>query len=130
MINTLTQEIRIMTSGAFTAAHLELIPRLELLTGTAEALKRTLLLVKSIAYSARGSGQYVTTELYQRLEIADQVTGKSRLIGGGERVGASTTDSDLARSVIRFLISPEAAPRTGKACCSPSAINKKKGEIC
>jgi len=53
-----------------------------------DALKRTLLQAKSIAYSASVSGQYLTTELYQRLGIADQVLSKSRLIGGGERVGA------------------------------------------
>lgn len=154
-------ELRVMTSGAFTAAYLELIPRLELLTkkkvvtaatsigtgetsipnrlrrgeavdlvivadgvllgfikdglilaesyapvarsaigmavrkgapkpdiGTVDALKRTLLQAQSIAYSASVSGEYLTTELYQRLGIADQVMHKSRLIGGGERVGA------------------------------------------
>jgi molybdate transport system substrate-binding protein len=236
-MNTITHDIRVMTSGAFTAALLELIPQLELLTGrkivtastsigtgensipnrlrrgevvdvvivadavlrefirdglvlsetytpvarstigmavragapipdigTAEALKRTLLQAKSIAYSASVSGQYLTSELYQRLGIADQVTGKSRLIGGGERVGAvvargeaeigfqqisellpvpgiahitplppevqkvsvfsagvaaSTTDPDLARSVIRFLDSPEAAPAIRKSGLEP-----------
>ncbi len=226
-MNTTTNEIIVMTSGAFTAAYLELIPQLELLTkkkivtaatsigtgetsipnrlksgeavdvvivadtvllefikdglvlaetytpvarsaigmavragtpkpdiGSVEALKRTLLQAKSIAYSASVSGQYLTTELYQRLGIADQVLSKSRLIGGGERVGAvvargeaelgfqqisellpvpgiahitplppevqkvsifsagvaaSSSDSILAHSVIRFLASPEAA---------------------
>lgn len=226
-----------MTSGAFTAAHLELIPRLELLTGkkivtvttsigtgessipnrlkrgeaadvvivadavlrefirdglvlpethtpvarstigmavragapapdigTVEALKRTLLQVKSIAYSASVSGRYVTTELYQLLGIADQVTGKSRLIGGGVRVGAvvaageaeigfqqmselipvpgiahitplppevqkvsvfsagvaaRTADASLAYSVIRYLVSPEAAPAIRKTGLEP-----------
>jgi len=161
MTNTPADEIRVMTSGAFTAAYLELVPRLELLAkkklvtaatsigtgessipnrlrrgepvdvvivadavlrgfigdgliaaesytplarsaigmavrkgapkpdiGTAEALKRTLLRAKSIAYSASVSGDYVSTELFQRLGIADQVSGKSRRIGGGERVGA------------------------------------------
>jgi molybdate transport system substrate-binding protein len=160
-MNTTADEIRVMTSGAFTAAYLELIPRLEILTNkklvtaatsigtgetsipnrlrrgepvdvvivadgvlngfikdglimaksytpvarssigmavqagaskpdisTVDALKRTLLQAKSIAYSASVSGEYLTTELYQRLGIADQVMGKSRLIGGGERVGA------------------------------------------
>jgi molybdate transport system substrate-binding protein len=52
--------------------------------GTAEALKQPLLQAKSIAYSASVSGQYLTSELYQRLGIDDQMTGKSRLIGGGE----------------------------------------------
>jgi molybdate transport system substrate-binding protein len=160
-MNTTTDEIRVMTSGAFTAAYLELIPRLELLTkkklvtaatsigtgetsipnrlrrgepvdvvivadgvllgfikdglimaeshtplarsaigmavragapkpdiSTVDALKRTLLQAKSIAYSASVSGEYLTTELYPRLGIAQQVMSKSRLIGGGERVGA------------------------------------------
>jgi len=160
-MNTMTDEIRVMTSGAFTAAYLELIPRLELLTNrklvtaatsigtgetsipnrlrrgepvdvvivadavlrgfikdgliiaesytpvarsaiglavragapkpdidTVDALKRTLLQARSIAYSASVSGEYLTTELYQRLGIAEQVMSKSRLIGGGERVGA------------------------------------------
>lgn len=216
-----------MTSGAFTAAHLELIPQLERLTkkkivtastsigtgensipsrlkrgetvdivivadtvlrqfiedglvlseghaviarskigmavragapkpdiSSAEALKHTLLQAKSIGYSASVSGQYLTSELYQRLGIAEQVLAKSRLIGGGERVGAVVArgeveigfqqmselipvqgidhitplppelqkvssfaagvaarcpDAALARSVIRFLASPEAA---------------------
>jgi molybdate transport system substrate-binding protein len=157
-----TDEIRVMTSGAFTAAYLELIPRLEQLAqkklvtaatsiGTGEtsipnrlrrgetvdvvivadgvllgfiedglikaesytplarsaigmavragapkpdlasieALRRTLLQAKSIAYSASVSGDYLTKELYQRLGVADQVMSKSRLIGGGERVGAA-----------------------------------------
>ena len=237
MMNTVKHDIKVMTSGAFTAAHLELIPRLELLTGrkivtastsigtgensipnrlrrgeivdvvivadevlrefirdglvqaetytplvrsaigmavragtpapdigTAEALKRTLLEAKSIAYSASVSGRYLTTELYHRLGIADQVAGKSRLIDRGERVGAvvargeaeigfqqisellpvpgishitplppevqkvsvfsagvaaSTTDTDMGRSVIRFLVSPEAAPLSGKVGWSP-----------
>jgi methyl acetate hydrolase len=51
------------------------------------ALTRTLLQAKSIAYSASVSGRYLTTELFQRLGIADQVLGKSRRIDL-ERVGA------------------------------------------
>jgi molybdate transport system substrate-binding protein len=158
---TFSNEIRVMTSGAFTAAYLELIPQLEALIkkkivtaatsigtgensianrlqrgeavdviivadgvltgfikdglvlaesytplvrsaigmavragapkpdiGSVDALKRTLVQAKSIAYSASVSGDYLTRELYQRLGIADQVMSKSRLIGGGERVGA------------------------------------------
>jgi molybdate transport system substrate-binding protein len=154
-------EFRVMTSGAFTAAHLALIPQLERLTrakvvtastsigtgemsipnrlrrgevvdivivaehvlrqfiadglvlaeglavvarssiafavragapkpdiGSADALRRTLLQAKSIGYSASESGKYFSGELVQRLGIADQVLPKSRLIGGGERVGA------------------------------------------
>ena len=226
-MNAKTDELRVMTSGAFTAAYLELIPGIELLTkkklvtaatsigtgensipnrlrrgepvdvvivadgvlvgfikdglvmaesytplarsaigmavragapkpdiSTVDALKRTLLQAKSIAYSASVSGDYLTTELYQRLGIADQVLSKSRRAEGGERVGAvvargdaeigfqqmsellpvpgidhitplpaevqkvslfsagvasSTTDSDAAHSLLKFLASPEAA---------------------
>jgi molybdate transport system substrate-binding protein len=160
-MKTITDDMRVMTSGAFTAAYLELIPQLERLTkkeivtaatsiGTGEnsipnrlrrgepvdvvivadgvllgfieeglitaeshtplarsaigmavragaskpdissvdALKHTLLRAKSIAYSASVSGDYLSTELFQRLEIADQVISKCRRIEGGERVGA------------------------------------------
>lgn len=52
-----------------------------------DALRRTLLQATSIAYSASVSGRYLTTELVQRLGIADQVLGKSRRIDR-ERVGA------------------------------------------
>jgi molybdate transport system substrate-binding protein len=52
-----------------------------------DALKRTLLQAKSIAYSASVSGQYLSTELFKRLGIADQVMSKSRRIDR-ERVGA------------------------------------------
>jgi molybdate transport system substrate-binding protein len=52
-----------------------------------EALTRTLLEAKSIAYSASVSGKYLSTELFQRLGIADRVLPKSRRIEG-ERVGA------------------------------------------
>ena len=227
----------VMTSGAFTAAHLALVPQLEQLTkkkivtattsvGTGEksipnrlkrgeiadivivadallrqlidrglvvdegrtplarssiglavragapkpdvssidALKRTLLQAKSIAYSASVSGQYLTTELYQRLGIAEECLPKSRLIGGGERTGAvvargeadiafqqmsellpvpgiahitplpaevqkvavfsagiavSTRDAEVARSVIEFLTSPEAASAIIKSGLEP-----------
>jgi molybdate transport system substrate-binding protein len=226
-MNTTTNEIRVMTSGAFTAAYLELMPRIELLTkkklvtaatsigtgensipnrlrrgepvdvvivadavllglikdglimaeshtpvarsaigmavragapkpdiSTVDALKRTLLQAQSIAYSASVSGNYLSTELLQRLGIADPVLSKCRRIEGGERVGAviargeaeigfqqlsellpvpgiahitplppevqkvsifsagvalSTTDSDAAYALIKFLSSPEAA---------------------
>ena len=160
-MDSMEHDIKVMTSGAFTAAYLALIPQLELLTrkkfitlttsigtgessipnrlkrgeiadvvivadavlktfihdgfvlgktytplvrsvigmavrtgapapdiSTVEALKRTLLKAKSIAYSASVSGRFLTTELYQRLGISDLVSGKSRLIGRGERVGA------------------------------------------
>ena len=55
--------------------------------GSVEALRRTLLEAESIAYSSSVSGRYLSTELFQRLGIADEVMGKSRRIER-ERVGA------------------------------------------
>jgi molybdate transport system substrate-binding protein len=54
---------------------------------TVAALKATLLRARSIAYSASASGVYLSTELFQKLGIADQVLPKSRN-AGGERVAA------------------------------------------
>lgn len=58
-----------------------------------EALKRTLLEAKSIAYSASVSGVYLSTELFQRLGIADKVAPKAHRIER-ERVGAVVARGD------------------------------------
>jgi len=58
-----------------------------------DALRRTLLAAKSIAYSASASGVYISTELFPRLGIADQVRDKSRRIES-ERVGAVVARGD------------------------------------
>ena len=47
---------------------------------TVDALKRTLLAAKSIAYSDSASGVYLSTELFPKLGIADQIMRKSRKI--------------------------------------------------
>lgn len=160
-VDVAADEIKVMTSGAFTAAYLALVPEFERATGhrivteatsmgtgptgiaarlergedidvvivsdrdleglitagrirrgsrvdlarsaigmavrrgapkpdisSVDALRRTLLDAKSIAYSASVSGTYLSTELFQRLGIADRVLPKSRRVEGGERVGA------------------------------------------
>ena len=195
-MNTMINEIRVMTSGAFTAAHLELIPQLERLTrktivtastsvGTGEnsianrlkrgeivdvvivadvllrqlideglvlaegytpvarstigmavregapkpdissidALRHTLLQAKSIGYSASVSGQYLTTELVQRLGIADQVLSKCRLISGGERVGAVVARGELD---IGFQQISELLPVPGIAHITPLPAEVQK----
>jgi molybdate transport system substrate-binding protein len=182
-------EFSVMTSGAFTAAHFDLIPQLERLTkkkivtattsvGTGEtsipnrlrrreitdvvivadtligklikeglvlaegrtpiayssigmavrkgapkadissidALRKVILQAKSIGYSASVSGDYVSTELYQRLGIADQVKNKSRLVGGGERVGALVAKGDVE---IGFQQMSELLPVPGIAHITP-----------
>ena len=60
---------------------------------TSEALKRTLLEAKSVAYSASASGVYIASELFPRLGIAEQMRGKSRRIES-ERVGAVVARGD------------------------------------
>ena len=182
-------EFRVMTSGAFTAAHLALMPQLERLTktkvvtastsigtgemsipnrlkrgevvdivivaegvlrqfvadglvlaeglaviarssmamavragapkldiSTVEALTRALLQAKSIGYSASESGKYFSGELVQRLGIADQVLPKSRLVGGGERVGAVVARGELELGIQQLS---ELLPVQGIAHISP-----------
>ncbi len=57
------------------------------------ALRQTLLQAKSIAYSASASGTYISTELFARLGVADQVKGKAKRIES-ERVGAVVARGD------------------------------------
>jgi molybdate transport system substrate-binding protein len=55
------------------------------------ALRNTLLTAKSIAYSDSGSGTYLSTTLFQKLGLADQISAKSRKVRGppsGEPVAA------------------------------------------
>jgi molybdate transport system substrate-binding protein len=48
--------------------------------GTVDALKRTLLAAKSIGYSDSASGVYISTELFPKLGIAEQIKDKARKI--------------------------------------------------
>jgi molybdate transport system substrate-binding protein len=59
--------------------------------GSVEAFRRTLLAAQSIAYSDSSSGTYLSTVLFPKLGVADQVAGKSRKVRGppsGEPVAA------------------------------------------
>jgi molybdate transport system substrate-binding protein len=59
--------------------------------GSVETFRSTLLAAKSIAYSDSGSGTYISTTMFPKLGIADQVAGKSRKVRGppsGEPVAA------------------------------------------
>ena len=56
-----------------------------------DAFKRTLLAAESIGYSDSGSGTYLSTVLFEKLGVADQVARKSRKVRGppsGEPVAA------------------------------------------
>lgn len=54
---------------------------------TVEALTKTLMEAKSIAYSASASGTYLSEELFPKLDPSGQIMAKSKEIVG-ERVGA------------------------------------------
>jgi molybdate transport system substrate-binding protein len=59
--------------------------------GSVEAFRTALLAAKSIAYSDSGSGTFLSTTLFPKLGVADQVAGKSRKVRGppsGEPVAA------------------------------------------
>jgi molybdate transport system substrate-binding protein len=59
--------------------------------GSIDALRNTLLAAKSIAYSDSGSGTYLSTVMFQKLGIADQIAARSRKVRGppsGEPVAA------------------------------------------
>jgi molybdate transport system substrate-binding protein len=47
-----------------------------------EALRTTLLAAKSIAYSDSGSGTYLSTTLFPKIGVAEQVAGKSQKVRG------------------------------------------------
>ncbi len=60
---------------------------------TVAALKSTLLAAKSIAYSASASGTYLSTELFQKLGVAEQLKETAKKILS-ERVGTVVARGD------------------------------------
>jgi molybdate transport system substrate-binding protein len=74
-----------------------------------DALRRTLLAAKSIAYSDSASGVYISTEMFKRLGIAGQVASKARMIPA-EPVGAVVARGEAE---IGFQQISELKPITG-----------------
>jgi len=58
-----------------------------------DALKRTLLAAKSVAYSDSASGVYISTEMFQKLGIAAEMKDKARAIPA-EPVGGVVARGD------------------------------------
>ena len=78
---------------------------------TPEAFVETLLAAESIGYSASVSGTYVSTELFPRLGLAEQLAPKSRRIES-ERVAAVVARGEVAigfQQVSEILSIPGAA---------------------
>ena len=73
---------------------------------TVEGLKQALLHAKSVAYSASASGVYVSTELFPRLGIAEQMAGKARRTTSQDGTGpeAARGEVDIAIQQISELL--------------------------
>src|SRR5262245_61495134 len=101
-MNTMAGEIRVMTSGAFTAAYLELIPRLELLT------KKKLV----TAATSIGTGGTSIPNRLRRGEAVDVVIVADAVLLGFIKEGLVTAESytPLARSAIGMAVR-EGAPK-------------------
>jgi molybdate transport system substrate-binding protein len=82
---------------------------------TVEGLKRTLLEAKSIAYSASASGVYLSTEMFARLGIADEIKHKTKRIES-ERVAAVVARGDAE---IGFQQVSELLPEKGTDYVGP-----------
>src|SRR3984893_12848740 len=61
---------------------------------TLDPLKRTLLAAKSIAYSDSASGVYLSSELFPKLGIAEQIKGKSKKIEA-DPVGGAVASGEV-----------------------------------
>ena len=73
--------------------------------GTPDALRRTLLAVKSVAYSDSASGVYVETQLFKRLGIEEQMKGKARMIPAEPVAGVvARGDAELGFQQISELL--------------------------
>ena len=82
---------------------------------TVDALRRTLLEAKSIAYSASASGVYLSTEMFARLGVADAIKDKAKRIES-ERVAAVVARGDAE---IGFQQVSELLPEKGTDYVGP-----------
>lgn len=70
---------------------------------TLDAFKQTLLNAKSIAYSDSASGIYLSTQLFQRLGIAQQVLPKSKRTTGQVGLAVARGDAEIGFQQISEL---------------------------
>ena len=61
--------------------------------GSVDALKKTLLAARSVAYSDSASGVYISREMFKTMGIAEQMAGKARMIPA-EPVGSVVARGD------------------------------------
>jgi len=113
-MNTTTNDIRVTTSGAFTAAYLELIPRLDLLTK-----KKVVTAATSI-----GTGETSIPNRLRRGEAVDVVIVADGVLLGFIKDGLIMAESytPLARSVIGMAVRARAGVRAGRAGVRPESV--------
>ena len=80
---------------------------------TVEALKRTLLEAKSIAYSDSGSGVYLSTELFPRLGIAEQMKVKGVRIKGSVAQAVARGECELGFQTMSELLPVQGVDHLG-----------------
>lgn len=71
---------------------------------TLDAFKKALLDAKSIAYSDSASGIYLSTELFQKMGIADQVLPKSKRTTGQVGLAVARGDAEIGFQQISELL--------------------------
>jgi molybdate transport system substrate-binding protein len=80
---------------------------------TIEAFKRTLLNAKSIAYSDSGSGVYLSTVLFPRLGIAEQIKDKSTMIPGTVARTVASGEHELGFQTMSELLPVKGVDQLG-----------------
>ena len=80
---------------------------------TVAAFKETLLKAKSIAYSGSASGIYLTTVLFPRLGVAEQVKDKSRMFFGGVAHAVARGECELGLQTISEMLMTKGVDHLG-----------------
>jgi molybdate transport system substrate-binding protein len=80
---------------------------------TVEAFKRALLEAKSIAYSDSASGVYLSTVLFPRLGVAEQIKEKSKMIPGSVAQAVARGESQLGFQTMSELLPVKSVDQLG-----------------
>lgn len=80
---------------------------------TVEALKRTLLEAKSIAYSGSGSGMYLSAVLFPRLGVAERVKEKSKVVLGPVAEAVARGEYELGFQTMSELLPVKGVDQLG-----------------
>jgi molybdate transport system substrate-binding protein len=90
--------------------------------GTVEAFKRTLLDAKSVAYSDSGSGVYLSTVLFPRLGLAEQINQKSKMIPGSVAQTVARGEYELGFQTMSELLPVKGVDQLGPIPAEAQAV--------